>query len=192
MGIMSEIQYREQIEKVFLSHLSDIRAKQSWKTHFDIEFSWDEMMRLLDTHPKKLLKWKEDKQKVEIEEFQRRPSAPVIAKDAVSVLHDIFIPNAPLPKQYNSKITNIVFVGFGVGSGSYPNHKDSMDVFLVQMLGEIDITISETNTHTMKQGDAVWIPRGTYHQIRTKGSRVTFSFGVETGRAPVCDPATYV
>jgi len=109
---MSEIQYREQIEKDFLSHLSDIRAKQSWKTHFDIEFSWDEMMRLLDTHPKKLLKWKEDKQKVEIEEFQRRPSAPVIAKDAVSVLHDIFIPNAPLPKQYNSKITNIVFVGF--------------------------------------------------------------------------------
>lgn len=189
---MSEIQYREQIEKTFLSHLSDIRAKQTWKTHFDIEFSWDRMMHLLDTHPTKHLKWKEDKQKVEIEKVHRRPSAPIIAKDTVSALHDIFIPNAPLPKQYNSQITNIAFVGFGVGSGSYPNHKDTMDVFLIQMLGEIDITISETDTHTMKQGDAVWIPRGTYHQIHTKGSRVTFSFGVETGRAPVCDPATYV
>lgn len=189
---MSEIQYREQIEKTFLSHLSDIRAKQTWKTHFDIEFSWDRMMHLLDTHPTKHLKWKEDKQKVEIEKVHRRPSAPVISKDMVSVMHDIFIPNAPLPKQYNSQITNIAFVGFGVGSGSYPNHKDTMDVFLIQMLGEIDITISETDTHTMKQGDAVWIPRGTYHQIHTKGSRVTFSFGVETGRASVCDPATYV
>ena len=66
VGTMSEIQYREQIEKTFLSHLSDIRAKQTWKTHFDIEFSWDRMMHLLDTHPTKHLKWKEDKQKVEI------------------------------------------------------------------------------------------------------------------------------
>ena len=81
-------------------------------------------MHLLDTHPTKHLKWKEDKQKVEIDKVHRRPSAPIIAKDTVSALHDIFIPNAPLPKQYNSQITNIAFVGFGVGSGSYPNHKD--------------------------------------------------------------------
>jgi len=189
---MSEIQYREQIKQTFISHLSDIRNKHSWKTHFDIKFSWDDIIRLLDTHPEKLLKWKEDKQKVEIERFHLRPSAPPIAHDVVSVLNDIFVPKAPLPELYRPHISNIVFVGFGVGSGSYPNHKDSMDVFLIQMLGSVNITIDEKDFFHMKQGDAVWIPRGTYHQIHTMGSRVTFSFGVETGRSPECDPATYV
>ena len=67
-----------------------------------------------------------------------------------------------------------------------------MDVFLVQVLGEIKIRVENTDhedePRAFLPGDCVWIPRGTHHQIITENSRVTFSFGVE--QHP--DPSTYV
>ena len=72
-----------------------------------------------------------------------------------------------------------------------------MDVFLVQVIGEIPIRIGKKSQDDgnddfkiMQPGDAVWIPRGTYHKLSPKMSRLTMSFGFESD--PDCDPATFI
>ena len=44
-------------------------------------------------------------------------------------------------------ITNIAFTGFGQESDSYPWHKDSMDVFLVQVIGTIGLKVEGFNNN---------------------------------------------
>ena len=82
-----------------------------------------------------------------------------------------------------NKITNIAFSGFGRASGSYPWHKDSMDVFLVQVINfTVGLKVEGINNNEpfdFKPGMYVYLPRGTHHQVFPKISRVSFSFGVE-------------
>ena len=86
-----------------------------------------------------------------------------------------------------NRITNIAFCGFGANSQSYPTHADAMDVLLLQVVGDCDITV-DNEDRTMRPGDIVYIPRGTNHHIQPTMSRVTYSFGVE-GDA---DPSDYI
>ena len=46
-----------------------------------------------------------------------------------------------------NKITNIAFSGFGRASGSYPWHKDSMDVFLVQVISTVGLKVEGINNN---------------------------------------------
>jgi len=114
---------------------------------------------------------------------EKRQSSPLFSKQIVKMMEEIFRKNP---------ITNIMFFGFGKTCESYPWHNDKMDVFLVQVLGDISIRVENTEyADTPKKfdvGDCVYIPRGTNHQIITGKSRVTFSFGVE--KEP--DPSTYI
>jgi mannose-6-phosphate isomerase-like protein (cupin superfamily) len=184
----------------FKDHLEDIRAKKHWWTKVDFNYGWKNIMDLVDTHPQELYDWNREKQRLGLNSFHRRPSAPQFAKDVVKEMEEVFVDNAPRKEKYEKgapQITNIAFCGFGQFSGSYPRHKDSMDVFLVQVINECKITIGYTEEPSnddeiviMKPGDAVWIPRGTWHQLEPKVSRVTFSFGFESD--PDCDPALWI
>lgn len=91
-----------------------------------------------------------------------------------------------------NKITLIKFYGFGTSSDSYPWHKDKMDVLLVQSLGTVQLKVEhsayEKNPRMFRPGHAVYVPRGTHHQVITTGSRVTYSYGVE-GEP---NPTTYI
>ena len=77
----------------------------------------------------------------------------------------------------DKQITNIAFIGFGKHK-SFPLHKDSMDVLLLQVKGRIKLKVEKINK-VMVPGDVVYIPRGTDHEILPLQSRVTYSFGIE-------------
>lgn len=148
-------------------------------------YDWNQHMELLDHHPEHLLDTKSDKFRIGLNSFHLRPSAPEFAKVVVDELADTFSLHGDV-----RKITNIAFTGFGKESGSYPWHKDGMDVFLVQVISTIGLRVEGVNNNEpfdFEPGNYVWIPRGTHHQIFPKVSRVTFSFGVEGDP----DPSVY-
>lgn len=199
MGTLPEIQHWKQIN--FQSHIEDIRAKRHWWDKVDVSgIDWNRMMHLVNTHPKDLYDWNREKQRLGMNRFHHRPSAPSIAKDIVSDMEEFFSKRAPKKEEYEKgppQITNIAFCGFGQSSGSYPRHKDRMDVFLLQVIGEVPIRIgysekksNDDDVRVMKPGDIVWLPRGTWHHLTPKDSRVNFSFGFESDMDT--DPALWL
>jgi mannose-6-phosphate isomerase-like protein (cupin superfamily) len=187
---------------LFEKHIESIRAKKHWWGRLEdiVGYDWNHMMYMIDTHPSKLYDWNREKNRLGCNEFHRRPSTPTIAKVVHKEMEEFFVDPAPKKDEYVKgppQITNIAFVGFGQDSGSYPRHKDSMDVFLLQAIGECKITIgyneeprNADETVIMKPGDCVYLPRGTWHQLQPTISRVTFSFGFESD--PDTDPSFFV
>lgn len=185
----------------FKDRLDDIRAKRFWWSTIDVNnYSWNNIMDLVDSHPKDKYDWNREKQRLALNQFHGRESAPQFAKDIVEEMRQVFSEPAPRKEKYEKgppQITNIAFCGFGQFSGSYPRHKDSMDVFLVQVINDCKITVGYTEEprnqdeiRIMKPGDVLWIPRGTWHKLEPTVSRVTFSFGFESD--PDCDPALWI
>ena len=159
-----------------LPHLSKIRFRGE-------EASWDNTIKLLDTHPEELINVHPEKLRYYLKSAHKRPSLEPWAKSVISNMQTVF---------HQNEISLIGFLGFGKNTDSYPWHKDKMDVFLVQVQGSVNIkvenTLSEQEPILFSRGDCVYIPRGTHHHIIPSASRVTFSFGVEGE----LDPSTYV
>jgi len=187
----------------FSEHIEEIRAKKYWwGPKQDVSWKWEDALRVVDTHPQDMLDWNRDKNRLGLKMMHERGMAPRFAKDIVKEIKDFFVD--PAPKKFNDEYdkghpnaTNIAFVGIGKESGSYPRHKDTMDVFIVQVIGEIKFTIGYTEepsdadeTRILRPGDSVYIPRGTWHHIQPSVSRVTFSFGFESDAD--CDPSTFI
>ena len=199
MGTMPEIQHWQQVD--FDSRREQIQTKQVWQCRIEnTNIDWDYMMHMVDSHPTDLYDWNREKSRLGLNSFHLRQSAPRWAKQLAFDMQKFFVDVAPKKDKYTKghpSITNIAFCGFGHNSGSYPRHADNMDVFLVQTVGEVPITIGYTEEPTdddqkliLKPGDCVWIPRRTWHQLEPIKSRVTFSFGFESDDD--CDPATFV
>ena len=148
-----------------------------------VDWTWQDALNYLDTHPEDKRDHHPDKMRFFLTQCDKRPSSPQFAKNIVLEMKSFF---------HKNPISNIMFMGFGQDNESYPWHKDKMDVFLVQVLGDVQIRMENTEwsdtPRDFKMGDCVYIPRGTHHQIITGKSRVTFSFGVE--KQP--DPSTYI
>lgn len=145
------------------------------KLPIEMTYDWNEYMSMLDTHPKESCDTNTSKMRIGLNAFHARPSAPEFAKKIEAEMQDTFA-------LHGNKITNIAFSGFGYASDSYPWHKDSMDVFLVQVISTLKLKVEGINNNEFfdfRPGDYVWIPRGTHHQVVPQISRVTFSFGVE-------------
>ena len=140
-------------------------------------YDWNCHMDLLNSHPKDITDSNSSKFRIGLNRFHNRPSAPKFASTIVEEMNDVFAVHAD-----RKGITNIAFTGFGQESDSYPWHKDSMDVFLVQVISTIGLRVEGYNNDEefdFHPGQYVWLPRGTHHQIFPRISRVTFSFGVE-------------
>lgn len=136
---------------------------------------WNDMIHLLDTHPENLYHRVNEKFRISLNSFHKRDSSPRFAKDVVKEMERVF---------HKNQITNIAFFGVGRNTHSYPLHKDTMDVFLVQVLGQIQLQVDKEEK-LFTPGEYVYIPRGTEHKITPKESRVTFSFGVEGHINPI-------
>lgn len=149
-----------------------------------ITWNWDDHLHMMDTHPDEHIDANSKKFRIGLNNFHSRPSAPEFAKHVVEEMSETFSLHGDL-----RKITNIAFTGFGKESDSYPWHKDSMDVFLMQVIGTVGLKVEGLFDEEVdfKPGDYVWIPRGTHHQVFPRRSRVSFSFGVEGDP----DPSTY-
>ena len=163
---------------------SKIISKTPYYGRLDIgKPTWDDAMDFFEHHPEHEIDLNSDKMRYYLKNCQKRQSLEPWAKAIIDEMKTLFAQN---------HITLIKFYGFGKQTDSYPWHKDKMDVFLVQVLGEVKLKVE--NTHTEHEalpfttGECVYIPRGTHHHIIPESSRVTFSFGVE--QEP--DPSTYV
>jgi|SRR5210317_2296455 len=163
-------------------HIQD-KKPQFGKVEFDKKPSWDSMVKFLDTHPENLVDTHPEKLRYFLKAAHRRGSLDKWAKDIIDDMAKMF---------HKNEISLITFLGFGKQTDSYPWHKDKMDVFLVQVLGDVMLKVensfAEEKAIIFSPGDCVYIPRGVHHHIIPSSSRVTFSFGVE--RDP--DPCTYI
>lgn len=167
---------------IFEGHDEQIANKQPFMGKLDIEidYTWDQHIDMIDTHPREKVDQRSEKMRIGLNAFHARPSAPKFAHDIIAQMQDYFMVEP-------ARVTNIAFAGFGRDSGSYPWHKDSMDVFLVQVKNSIQLRVEGINNDKpmwFRPGDYVWLPRGTHHQVLPHDSRITFSFGIETKSDP--------
>jgi len=150
---------------------SAIQNNRVFETSIDPELinqNWTTIVNMIDSHPKDLIKFEWKKNRTELQELHRRATVKPIVKEIISLLQN----TCP-----DKQITNIAFIGFGKHK-SFPLHKDSMDVLLLQVKGRIKLKVEKINK-VMVPGDVVYIPRGTDHEILPLQSRVTYSFGIE-------------
>lgn len=166
---------------IFDDRDDDIRTKTPFlgQLPFDMEkeYGWKEYMEMMDSHPDDLYDRNSDKMRIGLNSFHTRGSSPEFTRKIYSELEDVFALHAD-----KRNITNIAFSGFGRDSGSYPWHKDSMDVFLVQVISTVGIKVEGINNEEpfdFNPGMYVYLPRGTHHQVFPRISRVSFSFGIE-------------
>lgn len=179
--------------------LQSVRDKQF---HFfgnkvKTDYSWYKFLKLLKTHPEKITEFNDEAMRFSLKAMETRGSLPRFAKQMLSDLQNTFTQN---------KITLIAFGGLDMDHRSFKVHRDGMDVLYIQVLGNIDWSIWEALVdtdafyphhhwegkqiwkQTMIPGDAIWIPRGTFHHVHPLSGRVGFSFGIE--KEP--DPSSYI
>jgi len=178
---------------------SAIQNKQSLETSIDpklINQNWTAVVNMIDSHPEKYIHREPNKNRIDLNELHLRESVLPVVTEMISLLQSI----CP-----DKKITNIAYMGFGKHQ-SFPRHKDTMDVLLLQVKGRINVDVEEKIKTTsfidektgekeyrseicskgvnriMVPGDVTYIPRDTYHIITPLQSRVTYSFGIEDGK----------
>ena len=151
--------------------VSAIQSNRVLETSIEPELinqNWTTIVNMIDSHPKNLVQVESQKNRTALRDLHRRATVKPIVKEIISLLQN----TCP-----DKQITNIAFIGFGQHK-SFPLHKDSMDVLLLQVKGRIRLKVKKINK-IMVPGDVVYIPRGTDHEILPLQSRVTYSFGIE-------------
>jgi ribosomal protein L16 Arg81 hydroxylase len=96
------------------------------------------------------------------------------------VLHQCYFKNTILDayeqvRESENTTEMHTYLSFGK-SQSFGNHRDTMDVLIVQAIGRVGYIIDDTETHWLDPGDAMWIPSGIYHDPVVLEPRVTLSF----------------
>jgi hypothetical protein len=161
-------------------------------------FTWAEALELLDTHPEEYRSINKDKLRFVLTKIELRGSHPNFSKFVRQELDKTF------PK---NQTTVHIFGGITNKCKSFEIHRDVMDVLYLQVFGSVTLSlwkpklgfiptsdeIEKKNVDCyyrkhFKEGRMIWIPRGTWHYIEPRQSRIGFSFGVE-GKP---EPSTYI
>ena len=115
---------------------SAIQNKQSLETSIDpklINQNWTAVVNMIDSHPEKYIHREPNKNRIDLNELHLRESVLPVVTEMISLLQSI----CP-----DKKITNIAYMGFGKHQ-SFPRHKDTMDVLLLQVKGRINVDVEE-------------------------------------------------
>jgi hypothetical protein len=82
--------------------------------------------------------------------------------------------------QKTNEITVLhVYASLSSQSSTFGRHKDSMDVLLVQAIGETGYRFDDGTVITLKPNDGLIIKKGIYHEPIISEPRVTLSFSWE-------------
>jgi ribosomal protein L16 Arg81 hydroxylase len=88
-----------------------------------------------------------------------------------------------LSKEYNdAPVTAQTMISFTSRSSTYGKHVDDVDVYILQALGILEITVWEDeqeHVYQLKPGDMIHIPAGLYHSTKPLSPRVSISYGIE-------------
>lgn len=160
---------------------------QTWlhmPDHTEVVHDAYKFYKYVNTHP--LARFDDEKKRITMPDCQERRKTPGWAQDQVIYMKKLFRHNV---------ISLVIFAGLNDESESLPIHKDEMDVFYIHAFGKINWQIFEAEDEetltfdtVLKPGDAMWIPRGTYHRVIQSEPRIGYSFGCE-GHPP---PHMYV
>ena len=96
------------------------------------------------------------------------------------VLHNSYLPGSlksifeRVNNEMNTKVLH-VYTSLGSNSPTFGRHKDSMDVLIIQSIGQIKYKI-DNDMVSLNPGDGVIIKRGIYHTPIIEEPRVTLSF----------------
>ena len=151
---------------------SAMHNKQVFESCIDSELvnqNWDSIIDLIDSHPDNLIEREPNKNRIMLNDLHRRGSVKTIIKTIIRLLESI--------STSGQRIYNTAFINLSKHE-SYPLHKDTMDILLLQAKGRIQLEVEKINK-VLESGDIVYIPRGTDHRITPLQSRVTYSFGIE-------------
>lgn len=97
------------------------------------------------------------------------------------VLHNNYYPQTiqlaynEVQKEYNIQELHI-YLSFARGSSTFGRHCDTMDVIIVQSIGDMLYTFDDGSEVVMNPGDSLFIPKGVYHNPIVFEPRVTLSF----------------
>lgn len=92
-------------------------------------------------------------------------SFPKTIKDAFFEIHQ------------KEKVNHLhIYTSFGENSSTFGRHKDSMDVLIVQSIGSVCYSFDNGKIYKLNPGDAIFIPKGVYHNPIVLEPRVTLSF----------------
>ena len=72
-----------------------------------------------------------------------------------------------------------IYASLSRQSSTFGRHSDSMDVLLVQAIGETGYRFDDGKTITLKPNDGLIIKKGIYHEPIISGPRATLSFSWE-------------
>ena len=97
------------------------------------------------------------------------------------VLHNNYCPGTlklaydEVKKKYNIKDLHI-YVSFAQKSSTFGRHCDTMDVIIVQSIGNMLYLFDDGVEISMNPGDSLYIPKGVYHNPIVCDPRVSLSF----------------
>jgi hypothetical protein len=176
--------------------LKTVRNKQVAIGYTDSDWNYDmyDLIHYLSTHPEEFRLWEHDNKRLGLTKMEFRQSTPDFAKKIIKDLKFTF---------YKNNISCHAYCGFTDHSKSFEIHKDKMDVLYLQVIGNTEWSIWESDLNEMNitpdqgkcifnekfmPGKWIWVPRGTYHFVKPFGPRIGFSFGVEGDP----DPSIYI
>lgn len=121
-------------------------------------------------------------------------------KESQNPFHDVFanpddpfsslvLTTPPLPSSLKAAFDEVkktdditilhIYVSLSRQSSTFGRHSDSMDVLLVQAIGETGYRFDDGKTITLKPNDGLIIKKGIYHEPIISGPRATLSFSWE-------------
>ena len=176
--------------------LKTIKNKQVVIGYTDSGWDYDmyDFMTYMSNHPAEFKMWEPKNKRLGLTKMETRQSTPAFAKDIIAKLKKTF---------YKNNITCHAYCGFTNYSKSFNIHKDQMDVLYLQVIGDTEWSIWESDSNEKEispdqgkcilkdkfiPGKWIWVPRGTYHFVKPITPRVGFSFGIENGP----NPSTYI
>jgi len=72
-----------------------------------------------------------------------------------------------------------IYASFSRIGETFGRHCDTVDVLIVQSVGEVSYRFDDGSIYDLTPGDSIYIPKGTYHDPIVKSPRVTLSFSWE-------------
>lgn len=176
--------------------LKNIKNRQVTIGYTDSDWDYDmyDFMAYMSSHPSEFKIWGPESRLLVLSKMEIRKSTPTFVKDIMRKLRKTF------PRNY---ISCHGYCGFTNYSKSFEIHKDLVDVLYLQVIGDTEWSVWESDsdereitpdqakciaTEHFMPGKWIWVPRGTYHLVKPLGPRLGFSFGI--GNDP--EPASYL
>jgi mannose-6-phosphate isomerase-like protein (cupin superfamily) len=70
------------------------------------------------------------------------------------------------------------YINILYNSPTFGEHKDTMDVWFWQVKGKTKWIIENQNEYTLNEGDLIYVPKGTLHNVIPLGPRVGISMSL--------------